>query len=163
MNGAIISPCQTFRYRLWRYWRPGGRPLIFVMLNPSTADGSEDDPTIRKCIGFAKRLGFEGIEVANLFAYRATDPGNLRWAQYPVGPDNDAAIAAMGAVSVERGTPVVCAWGANARRTPGRVSEVLALLRARTVDIKALRIMPDGTPSHPLMLPYSCDLLDYGS
>ena len=90
--GALLSSCGTYRYRLWRYWHTEREPLIFIMLNPSTADAMQDDPTIRKCIGFAKRLGFGGIEVVNLFAYRATDPRDLRANGYQVGPDDFVAI-----------------------------------------------------------------------
>ena len=74
MKGAVISDCKRYRYRLWRIWNGSQSRLVFVMLNPSTADGEQDDPTIRKCVGFAERLGYGGIEVVNLFAWRATDP-----------------------------------------------------------------------------------------
>src|SRR5579859_5937119 len=95
--GATFSACRTYRYRLWRSWEPRGSRCVFVGLNPSTADESTDDATIRKCVGFAKRWGFGAIEVVNLFAYagvRSTDPRSLLGVSDPVGPDNDGTMDA---------------------------------------------------------------------
>lgn len=152
---ALLSACGAYRYRLNRCWGYG-RPLLFVMLNPSTADGSEDDATIRKCVGFARRLGFTGIQVVNLFAYRATDPVELVRAGYPVGPDNDAHIA--DAVSDAGRNLVVCAWGGSAPSLAkdSRVADVMTLLRRRCAKPVALALTNGGVPRHPLMLPYSC-------
>jgi len=154
-GGAVLSPCGRFRYSLTRGWGVDmtSKPaLLFVMLNPSTADHSEDDPTIRKCIGFAKRLGFLGLEVVNLYAYRATKPRDLKAAGYPVGESNDLHIH-MASRRCDR--RVVCAWGANARGL-ARPAEVLALLRRVGSEPHALWLCADGTPSHPLMLSYTC-------
>ena len=100
---AVLSDCGTYRYRLWRKWGCGS-PLLFVMLNPSTADAEVDDATIRRCLGFADAHGFGELEVVNLYAYRATDPADLKRAGYPVGPDNDAHIedAMHACAAVER-------------------------------------------------------------
>ena len=155
--GVTLSACWTFRYRLWRQWAGGSR-LVFVMLNPSTADATVDDPTIRKCIGFAKRLGYDGIEVVNLFAYRATDPADLKRAGWPVGPENDNHIRA----ACSRAPLVICAWGANAVGHP-RVVDVLNLLHDTGRDVCALKINRDGTPAHPLMLPYSANVVPFDS
>lgn len=92
---AILSRDGVYRYRLWRSWGPAKR-LAGVLLNPSTADGRKDDPTVRKFCGFAKRLGFDGIEILNPFSFRATDPASL-WAAHSkgidiIGPDNDEMI-----------------------------------------------------------------------
>lgn len=76
-KGAIISECGKYRYQLWRIWDDTKPKVLFIMHNPSTADANEDDPTIRRCIGFAKRWGYGGIYVGNLFAFRATDPKDL--------------------------------------------------------------------------------------
>lgn len=151
-RGAVLSDCGRFRYRLWRRWADAA-PLPFVMLNPSTADANEDDPTIRKCIGFAQRLGYGGIEVVNLFAVRATKPADLKASGYQVGPDNDKHVAEVCAPS----RPVVCAWGVNARGL-SRPSAVLALMRLAGAVPHALKLTDDGIPWHPLMLPYSCQL-----
>lgn len=104
--GAVISECGRYRYELTRRWVDG--PLMeFVMLNPSTADASVNDPTIRRCISFAKRWGYGGIVVRNLFAYRATDPGELFMVADPIGPLNEQYLADDSADCT------IVAWGAN--------------------------------------------------
>lgn len=150
---ATISACGAFRYRLARIWDPGAPLLTWVMLNPSVADGEQDDPTIRKCVGFARRLGFGSIEVLNLFAFRATDPWHLKACGYQVGRDNDHELKWAAKRAVQAGQPVVCAWGAHARGL-ARVAEVFELLRATGADLRALEVMEDCTPRHPLMLAY---------
>jgi hypothetical protein len=159
MKGAILSDCGAFRYRLWRYWEPERSPMVFIMLNPSTADANEDDPTIRKCIGFAKRYSHGGIEVLNLYAYRATKPAALKAAGFLVGPDNDRHLQAVIDSQMENGRRdnFVCAWGANARGL-ARPLDVLDMLRTNGVRARALHFTNDGIPAHPLMLPYGCGL-----
>jgi len=159
---AIISGCGKFRYHLTRYWDDSLHPLPFIMLNPSTADADSDDATIRKCVGFAQRLGFGGIEVFNLFAFRATDPRELRNNGYLVGPDNDRIITSrLGDMGlVERGY-VICAWGAHARGLL-RPADLMCHLRLSGVRLRALHLLDDGTPAHPLMLPYTCTPLAFG-
>jgi hypothetical protein len=155
---AVLSACGLYRYRLQRRWHSAQRPpLCIVMLNPSTADATIDDPTIRRCVGFADRLGFGAVDVVNLFAYRTTDPRRLRDAGFPVGPLNDGYIATAAEHARERGGAVVVAWGANARKL-SRVADVLAILRQCDVRPMVLDRCSDGTPAHPLMLPYSCKL-----
>lgn len=144
---AVLSPCGRYRYRLRRTWDTGVQVLGFVMLNPSTADATTDDPTIRRCIGFARDWGFGGLAVANLYAYRATKPADLWLAEDPVGPENDEHLAALFTAS-DVGM-VVAAWGANAR--PDRVTEVSALPGA--VTLHALGLTKDGAPRHPLYMP----------
>ncbi len=151
-RNATVSACGKYRYRLWREWA-GGPRLLFVMLNPSTADDVEDDATIRRCYGFASRAGFGSLEVVNLYAYRATKPADLKAAGYPVGPTNDHHIA-----DAVRDAGMVCvAWGANVAGL-SRPGEVLTLLRDMGVHIKCLRITRSGYPQHPLMLPSDCTL-----
>lgn len=133
-----------YRYTLTRTWDSSAEPLVLILLNPSTADASQDDPTIRRCIGFAKRWGFGGIVVVNLYAYRATKPRDMLAADDPVGPDNDRIIA-----EVVDGNTVVAAWGTNARRE--RVAEVLELI-PRTTQLLALEITKNGHPRHPLFV-----------
>jgi hypothetical protein len=153
---AIISACGLFRYHLTRTWDEALRPLPFIMLNPSTADASEDDPTIRKCIGFAKRLGFGGIEVFNLFAFRATDPRELRASGFPIGFDNTRLMTTrLFELGLQERGYVVCAWGANARNLC-YPKDLVCHLSLSGVRLRALRLLEDGTPAHPLMLPYSC-------
>ncbi len=156
---ATISSCGKFRYRLGRRWA-SGPAMLFIMLNPSTADAYVDDPTIRKCIGFAERNGADAIEVVNLFAFRATDPKALAWAGWPVGPENAEHVARATSEVHEDDAKIVLAWGANAR---GR-DEALAMtldLGYRGIPAYTLRRLIDGTPAHPLMLPYSCSLERY--
>lgn len=150
---ATISDCGKYRYTLSRVWDMALPQMGFVMLNPSVADADADDPTIRKCIGFAKRAGCGGINVVNLFAFRATDPADLRKAGYPVGPDNDTHVAR----SMDASYLAVCAWGANARNL-ARPAQVLEMLRKRSVHLVALRLLAGNVPAHPLMLPYTCEL-----
>lgn len=155
-KSAIISDCGKFRYLLRRAWDISRPALGFIMLNPSVADADQDDPTIRKCIGFAERLGFGAIVVTNLYAYRATDPANLKRAGYPRGPENDEWIRK----AIMECGPIVCAWGSNARGL-SRPAEVLLILRGLQVKRQALAFTDDGIPRHPLMLPYTCTLTEF--
>lgn len=145
--GAVISDCGRYRYRLWRQWRYPQPPAVaFVMLNPSTADATQDDPTIRRCRGFAKSWGFGRLEVVNLCAYRATDPTDLWDADEPTGPGNDAHILEV-CRSVEQ---VVCAWGNHAPWP--RAREVIGLLVDNHVPLHVLCFTKLGNPAHPLRL-----------
>ncbi|MFC7461050.1 DUF1643 domain-containing protein [Hydrogenophaga defluvii] len=153
--GALLSECGQYRYRLWRRWGPGAY-LLFVMLNPSTADSSQDDPTVRRCIRFAQDHHYDGIEVVNLFAFRATNPLDLKAAGYPVGPDNDRHIH-----DAMQGAGAVCvAWGDRARRID-RAGEVLQMISAAGRVINCLAQTKHGLPGHPLMLSASCRLMPY--
>lgn len=150
-RSAVISSCGVYRYLLTREWSPSLPRVSFIMLNPSTADGSEDDPTIRKCVGFAELLGFGSLEVTNLFAFRATDPKDLKAKGYWVGPENNTHIRK----SVQACNTVICAWGANAR---GMVRPVIVaeIIKAAGKTPLALKLLSDGMPAHPLYLPYTC-------
>jgi hypothetical protein len=146
MSGAEFSDDAVYRYRLWRTW--GSRPpLVFVMLNPSTADGTIDDPTIRRCMGFAKREGDGGIIVVNLYALRATDPKALRTHPSPVGPLNDQHIAE----ACRSAEYIVAAWGADPM-APTRSRTVAAIARAAGKPLVCLGRTRDGAPRHPLYL-----------
>lgn len=149
---ATLSDCGKFRYRLWRKWGLGS-PLLFVMLNPSTADHEVDDATIRRCIRFTEAHGYGELEVVNLYAYRATDPRDLKAAGYPVGPENDRHIRD----AVGDAAAVCVAWGSNAAGLV-RPVEVLQLLRDMGAKPQCLRTTRGGHPSHPLMLPADCRL-----
>lgn len=144
---AILSDCGRYRYRLTRAWGEG-RPVNFVMLNPSTADANVDDPTIRRCVGFARDWGHGGIVVTNLFAFRSTNPKMLASAADPIGAFNDLHIAA----AAQEADLVVCAWGSHAY-AGGRGREVLRKLRDMGAIPHALRLTAVGHPSHPLYLP----------
>jgi len=142
---ARISEDGLYRYALGRRWGDG-EPVRFVMLNPSTADASVDDPTIRRCMSFARTWGYDAVTVLNLYALRATQPRELWKAADPVGPDNDAylRIAAEGGVGL-----TVAAWGANARMD--RVEVFRRLFQQTTVH--CLGTTKDGSPRHPLYVP----------
>ncbi len=151
-EGATFSACRRYRYRLWRSWGNREHRVVFVMLNPSTADESTNDPTIRKCIGFAKRWGFGALDVVNLFAWRSTDPRGLLETVDAVGPDNDEAIAdAIGAAGL-----VVLAWGKHppvSKMIAARLASMWYPLGHRQVG--TLGRNSDGSPRHPLMLAYA--------
>lgn len=142
---AVISECGKYRYTLERAWSRDPRYLMFVMLNPSTADAEKDDPTIRRCIGFAKILGYDGILVGNLYAFRATNPKELRGQHAVIGPDNDKHLRTLSM----RSHQVICAWGQSGPDI-WRARDVKRLL-AR--PLYALGFTKGGLPRHPLMLP----------
>lgn len=154
-KSAYISSCGKFRYTLSRRWGEG-KPMVFIMLNPSTADAEQDDATIRRCIGFAKSHGHNAIEVVNLFAYRATKPSDLKAAGYPVGTLNGAYIHE----AISNAAVVVLAWGDNARDLP-RVDEVLRQLKSEYVEPYVLKLTTKGIPSHPLMLRSDCKIVKF--
>ena len=139
---ADFDATGRYRWRLGRIWGEGPR-VVFVMLNPNQADAERDDPSIRRCIGFARAWGHGSLDVVNLFAWRCRDPRDLRGAIDPVGPDNDAWIA-----RVVAGADVVVAWG-NHGALQGRDRAVLDLLRAPWC-LGTTRL---GHPRHPLYLP----------
>ena len=149
IRSAGFSECGRSRYGLSREWNDALPAVNFVMLNPSTADADTDDPTIRKCVGFAKRLGFGKLIVTNLFSFRATDPADLRRAGYPVDPRGNLAVT----VAAFQADTVICAWGANARGLD-RPAEVLKLIREAGAKPMALAYTHDGIPRHPLYLSY---------
>lgn len=149
-NGyAVFSKCRRYRYELGRL--TGGDmkagACLFVMLNPSTADAFQLDPTVRRCLGYATRWGYGSLLVANLFAWRSTDPRALELADDPIGPENDEAIVRL-ARSAAR---VVCAWGTWGE-FEDRGDYVLARLRREGVALHALGFTKDGHPKHPLYL-----------
>ena len=154
---ANLSDCAQYRYTLGRRWSDG--PIVtFVMLNPSTADAADDDPTIRKCKGFAERYWQAGgIHVVNLYAFRATKPPAM-WAASRkgvdvIGPENDETLRSAFAAAYRTGSPVVAAWGANAKGL--RPDFVCTLATAAGAQLLALATTKDGIPGHPLMLAYA--------
>ena len=142
-SGAVIEG--AYRYSLWRTIEPARlqERVLFVMLNPSTADASEDDPTLRRCLGFARAWGLGSLEVCNLFALRSTSPGALLSARDPVGPRNDEFLRE----AIARARLIVAAWGAQPIAGK-RVPAVLRMLRARRVS--CLGTTMGGFPRHPL-------------
>ena len=154
-SGAVFSPCRTWRYVLWRRWADG-RMAAFIGLNPSTADEQEDDATIRRCIGFARRWQCSGFYMLNLFAYVATYPRDLRLAADPIGPENDAALELYAGLA----DPLVAAWGGDGHELQ-RTRQVLSRLQAADVPLHCLGRTKDGAPRHPSRLAYAAELERY--
>ncbi|TVS13620.1 MAG: DUF1643 domain-containing protein [Wenzhouxiangella sp.] len=144
-SGANFSRCRRYRYTLWRRWDADRRLVMVIGLNPSTADARRNDPTIRRCIGFARDWGCGGLVVTNLFAFRATYPSDLKAASDPVGPRNDAWIRRM----ARQVDVVVAAWG-NDGAWLGRSARLQRILSGR---LHCLRLNHSGEPAHPLYLP----------
>lgn len=157
-SGAVLSNCGTFRYRLWRIWRPEWPRLLWIMLNPSTADAANDDPTIRKCAAFARGWNYGGIEVANLYAFRTPSPQALKASGYRVGPDNLEVLRTM-LRALPSDTRVVAAWGAHAQPSMQEWLRVEALQAG--VPLYFLKQNKDGSPGHPLYLPLASELTEW--
>jgi hypothetical protein len=143
-RSATISECQRYRYVLEREWQSKLPGVLFVALNPSTADAQLDDPTVRRCVGFAKSWGFGRIVIANLFALRSSHPSVLSIDADPIGPKNDWWLTELSA----RFDLTVAAWGVHGafRR---RAAEVLPKL----TNVHHLGLTNAGYPRHPLYLP----------
>ena len=146
---AVYSDCERYRYSLTRIWAPAGPKVLFVMLNPSTATEVQNDPTVERCERRARALGFGGFRVANIFAFRATDPRVMRAEADPIGPGNDTAIA-QSAPWADR---IICAWGTHGAHLD-RGAQVSALLRATDQPLYHLGLTKAGHPTHPLYIAY---------
>lgn len=166
-RAAIFDTSKAYRYQL-RYQLSGGdveapavKPLAFVMLNPSTADHLEPDPTVRRCMGYARAWGFLELLVANLFALRSTLPTGLLRVNDPVGPDNDRAIQ-----TIPVDTPIICAWGTAGgdgklrRMVEKRARHVCSLLAEH--KLFALGLTQNGTPRHPLYMRADAERFAWG-
>lgn len=142
-TAAILSPCRLYRYSLTREWG-GGKAVLFVGLNPSTANETQDDPTIRRCIAFAREWGYSRLHMANLFAFRATEPRAMMNASDPIGPDNDMHLLAL----ADNSALTVAAWGIHGKHVDRHIKVRMMLPR-----LHYLRLTKHGYPSHPLYLP----------
>lgn len=140
---ANLSECRKYRYALWRAWDETKPYAMIIGLNPSTADEVKDDPTIIRCINFAKSWGYGGVCMANLFAYRATEPSDMKASNDPVGTENDAWLIKL---AKEAGI-VVAAWG----------NDGIYLKRSHAVQnilssLHCIKMNKSGEPAHPLYL-----------
>lgn len=144
---ATFDRGRRYRYGLTREWDRDGPRVNVVMLNPSTADAASLDPTVRRCVGFARAWGCGSLEVTNLFAYRATDPRAMVAHDDPVGSGNDTAICR----AARRADRVVVAWGTRGSHR-GRAGDVARLLDGLGVAVEALGVTRSGQPAHPLYL-----------
>ena len=147
---AVYSDCERYRYLLTRVWEPAGRKALFIMLNPSTATEVQNDPTVERCERRARALGFGGFRVTNIFAWRDTDPKNMRAAEEPVGMENDAAIVQ----SCDWADQIIAAWGAHGEHLR-RGQAMEALLRDRGLPVFHLGLTKAGHPKHPLYIAYT--------
>lgn len=155
-SGAIFDMTGQYRYTLWRAWSDDSPHIIFIMLNPNTADAQRNDPTIRRCIGFARAWGFGSLEVVNLFAYRTPDPRALSRIADPIGEDNDHFLAQAAA----RARYIVAAWGTKGALL-NRDQAVLRLLSGQD-RLYCLGRTKDGYPRHPLYVSRDVPLLAFG-
>lgn len=162
---TIFSPCRSYRYVLWREWDfPAVNPtqvalqelkrsedyVMFIGLNPSTADEVRNDPTIRRCIGFAKAWGFSALCMTNLFAYRATLPTDMKRQPSPIGEENNLWLTQMAAGA----SKIIAAWGNHGAHL-NRDKHVRNLLPR----LECFRITGSGQPAHPLYMPASTPLI----
>ena len=146
---VTFSACEGYRYTLTRRWG-AGPGVMFLMLNPSTADEFKNDPTVERCERRARTLGYGAFRVCNIFAFRATDPKVMRATADPVGPHNDKAIIEGCAWA----NAVVAAWGTHGAHL-GRGPQVQAMLVGAGVTPFALGLSKDGHPKHPLYISYA--------
>ncbi len=144
MHTAVFSPCRTYRYQLIRELAGTQSPLVFCMLNPSTADENVNDRTINRCITFATREQASQLVVVNLYGFRTSYPKDLWETEDPIGPENDTWIVE----GVRAAGRVICAWGTNAQ--PARVEAVMEMLAGQGCQLLCLARNKDGSPKHPL-------------
>ena len=144
-KSAEFSQCRIYCYNLWRKWDENNHKYVmFIGLNPSTADEIQDDPTIRRCIQYSKDWGYGALCMTNLFAFRATQPKDMMAAIDPIGPMNDAHLLNL---SKNAGI-VVAAWGKEDGKFNERDKQVLGLVQ----NLHCLKLNKDGSPAHPLYL-----------
>lgn len=149
-KASQLSSCRTYRYALDRIWDPHLPALLWVLYNPSTADETEDDPTLRRCIHFSQAWGYGGLRIVNLYSLRSPHPATLKDHPAPNGPDHDTHV--QKALSTYK--DVICAWGLQG----GPISSHFS---PGTHRIFHLGLNRDGSPKHPLYLPSTTSLLEW--
>lgn len=146
-SGATISKCKKYRYSLWRIWTKDKPLCMFIMLNPSTADVNEDDPTIRRCIGFAKSWDYGGILIGNVIAYRATNPNELKTLLDFRTKENEKHLKNMlHKVILTKGI-IIAAWGNHGKNYLPR-----SMFYNSNLSVHHLGLTKSGQPKHPLYL-----------
>ena len=151
-KSAIFSDCRSYRYSLTRTWDVSKKYVLFIGLNPSTADENYDDPTIRRCVDYAHRWGYGGLVMTNLFAFRATLPIDLKNAKFPIGEQNNQYI-----INLHKNSGLtVAAWG-NDGCFKERDKEVISLV----TKLVCLKINKTGQPAHPLYQNKATKLINY--
>jgi hypothetical protein len=151
-KGADISADGLYRYSLWRIWEPTYPLVMFIGLNPSTADATTDDHTIRRCLRFSSDWGYGGLVMTNLFAFRATDPKVMLSAPSPIGSANDRVIRQW----AQRASLIVAIWG-----TKGQHQKRNQAIEGRLPNLHCLGVTKDGFPRHPARLRSDTELVRY--
>ena len=149
---AIISTDKKYRYSLSRIWNEKLPLVAFVGLNPSTADDKIDDPTLIRCIAYAKKWQYGGVYMINLFAYRATEPSEMKNAIEPVGEENTEHIKKV----ISNVDKVICAWG-NDGAFLNQNKMILSLIETPY----CLKVNKTGEPAHPLYLKKTLEPIFY--
>ena len=152
-NSAIFSSCRKYRYELWRWWDHSKPYVVFIGLNPSTADEINNDATVRRCISFAQSWDYGGLCMMNLFAFRATEPYVMKACLYPIGADNDEHLIMV----TDKAGVVVAAWGTHGSHKT-RDKEIMAFIP----DMWCLGTTKAGHPRHPLYLRKDTELIEFG-
>lgn len=147
---ALYSDCENYRFDLTRIWDRDGPRLFYVMLNPSTATETQDDPTIARCEKRARLLGFGAMKIGNIFALRETHPELLRADPNPEGPENKAVLQ-DGAAWAD---VILCAWGVHGEHM-GQGARVAQSLISYAAKLHVLGLTKDGHPRHPLYISYA--------
>lgn len=155
-GAARFSDDRKYRYLLTREFG-GISTCLFLMLNPSIADDVVDDPTIRRCIGFARREGFGRLEIVNLYGFMATEPSTLFAEQDPIGTENDSAIEE----SLDRANLVIAAWGNHGSYSPNRVEHVVGMIRNYGKRAVCFGLTKQIQPRHPLYLAANTALIEF--
>lgn len=159
---ALISPCGLYRYWLKRHWEDDLVGLPVIMLNPSTADAEIDDPTIKRCMEFARREGYGGITVLNVFALRATNPEELKKVNDPNGPDNNDWLKRMMGFHELGGSKIILvAWGANKFAEP-RAAQIIDMAKREGAQLVCLGTSKNGAPKHPLYIKGDQPFMPFG-
>ena len=152
LKGAIFSEDGKHRYALWRLWSLTKKPLMFIGLNPSTANGSADDPTITRLMARAAREGYGSLLAGNLFALVSTIPSPLAWREDAVGDENDEYLLQM----INMAGCTLCAWGSFPEAVK-RSATVLSMVK----EPYCLGVNADGNPKHPLYISYEVKMERY--
>lgn len=155
---ALIDETGMYRYTLYREWDSRLGRVAFIMLNPSTADGHQDDPTIKRVIGFARSWGYGSTVAVNLFAYRATKPEELKWVRRKtaIGNYNLEHVC----TELDKANLIVAAWGENVKIHNRHLDEEVVLI-CNSYPVKCLGVTREGHPYHPLFRPSNTELIDY--
>lgn len=146
---AVFSECGAYRYFLSRRWASGNNCIVWICLNPSTADHQKNDPTVTRLCNFSRKWGYDSLRLLNIFALRSTDPRGLKKIDDPIGPDNDWWFRE---IAHARGQDIVCAWGVHGNYMNRGADVMNSLLLSSGAKTHVLGWTKSGMPKHPLYL-----------